>query len=88
MKFTDKDMVYSKKDKLSEDEFNSKNVKERITIFLDQDVVDEFRKRAKTGGGKYQSLMNEALREFLFGGRISEIEKRLDILEKTANQSR
>ncbi len=35
--------------------------KERITIRLDADILDWFRARV-TGGGNYQTLINEALR--------------------------
>lgn len=35
--------------------------KERITIRLDADVLDWFRKQV-AGGGNYQTLINEALR--------------------------
>ena len=40
--------------------------KERITIRLDQDVVDWFRaKVSEQGGGNYQTMLNDALREFV-----------------------
>lgn len=45
------------------DEFDAKNVKERITIFIDQDVLDQFRAKASKTGLKYQTLINQALRE-------------------------
>lgn len=38
-----------------------KTNEEKITIRLDPDVVDWFRKRVE-GGGNYQSLINEALK--------------------------
>jgi Arc/MetJ-type ribon-helix-helix transcriptional regulator len=38
-----------------------KITKEKITIRLDPDVVDWFRKQVE-GGGNYQSLINEALK--------------------------
>jgi hypothetical protein len=38
-----------------------KTNKEKITIRLDPDVVEWFRKQAE-GGGNYQSLINEALK--------------------------
>ena len=38
--------------------------KARITIYLDRDVVDWFKVRAKEpSGGQYQTLINDALRE-------------------------
>jgi len=40
--------------------------KTRITIRLDDDVLDWFRARADaSGGGGYQTLINQALREFM-----------------------
>jgi uncharacterized protein (DUF4415 family) len=40
--------------------------KTRVTIRLDDDVLDWFCERVdKAGGGNYQSLINEALRTFM-----------------------
>jgi uncharacterized protein (DUF4415 family) len=40
--------------------------KTRLTIRLDEDVVEWFREQVDAaGGGNYQSLMNQALREFI-----------------------
>jgi hypothetical protein len=40
--------------------------KTRITIRIDDDVLEWFRKKAHAaGGGNYQTMMNEALREFI-----------------------
>jgi uncharacterized protein (DUF4415 family) len=40
--------------------------KTRVTIRLDEDVVEWFRGQVDAaGGGSYQSLMNQALREFI-----------------------
>jgi hypothetical protein len=41
-----------------------KTAKERITIRLDPDIIGWFRDRVK-GGGNYQTLINEALREHI-----------------------
>ena len=41
-----------------------KTNKERITIRLDPDIIEWFRDQVK-GGGNYQSLMNDALREYI-----------------------
>ena len=38
--------------------------KERITIRLDPDIIEWFRGRVR-GGGNYQTLINEALREHI-----------------------
>ena len=39
--------------------------KTRITIYIDDDVLEEFRNRADEAGSGYQTMMNEALREYL-----------------------
>jgi len=40
--------------------------KSRITIRLDDDVLEWFRERVdEAGGGNYQSLINQALREYV-----------------------
>jgi uncharacterized protein (DUF4415 family) len=37
--------------------------KTRITIMLDDDVIDHFRAKAETRGSGYQTIINAALRE-------------------------
>lgn len=37
--------------------------KNRITIYLDTDIVDHFKKQTKNGSVGYQTLINQALRE-------------------------
>jgi uncharacterized protein (DUF4415 family) len=44
------------------------NGKTRITIYLDNDIIEEFRSRSNTEGKGYQTMVNEALREYLGGG--------------------
>jgi hypothetical protein len=39
--------------------------KTRISIFIDNAVLDEFRARADRAGTGYQTMMNEALRKYL-----------------------
>ena len=39
--------------------------KTRISIFIDNAVLDEFRARAEKAGTGYQTMMNEALRNYL-----------------------
>ncbi len=39
--------------------------KTRITIHIDDDVLEAFRERADAAGRGYQTMMNEALREYL-----------------------
>ena len=39
--------------------------KTRITIYLDNDVIDKFRRRSDSAGFGYQTMINDALREYL-----------------------
>ncbi len=39
--------------------------KTRITIFLDDDILEKFRERADNAGRGYQTMINEALRDYL-----------------------
>lgn len=39
--------------------------KTRISIFIDNAILDEFRARAERAGTGYQTMMNDALRAFL-----------------------
>ncbi len=39
--------------------------KTRISIFIDNAILDEFRARAEKAGTGYQTLMNDALRKYL-----------------------
>jgi len=39
--------------------------KTRISIFIDNAILDAFRQRAEKAGTGYQTMMNEALRQYL-----------------------
>ena len=39
--------------------------KTRITIYIDDDVIEAFRNRADKSGRGYQTIINQALREYL-----------------------
>lgn len=45
--------------------------KTRITIMLDDDVIDAFRQRAEAAGSGYQTEINRVLREYLAGGPLT-----------------
>ena len=45
--------------------------KTRITIMLDDDVIEAFRKRAEAAGSGYQTEINRVLREYLAGGTLT-----------------
>ena len=52
--------------------------KERITIRLDADILDYFRDIVEhAGGGNYQSLINNALRTYIEGGKRPTLEETL-----------
>jgi uncharacterized protein (DUF4415 family) len=39
--------------------------KTRITMYIDNDILDDFRARSESAGYGYQTMINEALREYL-----------------------
>ncbi len=43
--------------------------KTRITIMLDDDIIEAFRARADNAGAGYQTLINSALREVISGAK-------------------
>ena len=51
--------------------------KTRINIYIDNDVLEEFRTRADEAGRGYQTMMNEALRQYLGKARYPLDEKTL-----------
>ena len=52
--------------------------KTRITIRIDADVLDWFRGQVhRQGGGSYQRLINEALREYMLRETEGDLESRL-----------
>lgn len=55
--------------------------KVRITTYLDDDVVTEVKKIAKDAGGKYQTILNQFLRDYIFGKKKGLV-ARIDRLEK------
>jgi hypothetical protein len=47
--------------------------KSRITMRVDNDVLVTFKARAEMIGGNYQTLMNDALTQFVKGLRLSDV---------------
>lgn len=78
----------SKKDVISSDEFEAKYAKERISIWIDEDVLDEFRKIAKDNNKKYQTLINEVLRNYALSPKNKNLEKILTKIENAAKELR
>ena len=44
--------------------------KTRITIYIDDNVLEEFRERGDACGQGYQTMMNQALRDFLSKAKL------------------
>ena len=66
-----KGIKYGTKKILEPGDLDPRNVKERITIFLDEDIVNEFRKRAKeVPGGNITAL--KKLKNVSHGGMRSQ----------------
>ena len=84
-------MKYSKKDKLDKHEFDKKHTKIRITTFIDLDLIKMLKIEASQTGKKYQTLLNEKLRQVLFeeekikttlielNNRLTKVEKRIKV---------
>jgi len=52
--------------------------KTRITIRLDEDIIAWFRKQVlDSGGGNYQTLINQALREYIDHQTLEELLRRI-----------
>ena len=70
---------------LEQGELNLKEAKIRVTMMLDFDLVKAYKEIAKQRGGKYQTLINQKLREVLayekkeetLDSRVRKLEKRV-----------
>jgi uncharacterized protein (DUF4415 family) len=47
--------------------------KTRITMRVDNTVLAAFKARAETSGGSYQTMMNEALRQYAMGMSLVDV---------------
>ena len=65
---------------IGSDEFNPKNGKFRVNMFVDLDIVDEIRKVASKRNIPYQTLINQKLREVFLSEAT--LEDRVTSLEK------
>jgi uncharacterized protein (DUF4415 family) len=63
-----------------EEDIGLSNAKVNIHIRLDADVVSYFKEKARQEGGKYQTLINQHLRETIFKQR--KLEDRLQLIEQ------
>ena len=63
--------------------------KTRITIRIDNEILDWFRARVhEQGGGNYQTLVNQALREHIERGSLEETLRRILREELAASTAR
>ena len=77
---TNKDLEYGEVDDLIEEDFRDENVKVRITMYVDRDLIKHFRAQAARIGEKYQTLINRAIRESVY--RAKNWEDRLKAVEE------
>src|ERR1700685_3012947 len=77
-----KTIKYSKKDDLEESNFAVSKV--RITTMIDKDLLDWLKREAEGQNSKYQTLLNNVLRQAKGSksDRLSELEPRPSKLEK------
>lgn len=61
--------------------------KSRITIMLDNEVLEDFKRRSEVEGTGYQTLINQALREFLGSRPVDEATLR-KVLREELTESR
>lgn len=55
--------------------------KSRITMRVDNEVLAVFKAKAEMSGGNYQTMMNDALKQFAQGLALSDVVR--DVIEKT-----
>lgn len=82
------DISFGDKDILKEDIFESSQIGHRISIVIPEDVLMRFREMAKESGSKYQTLINQVLRQVIFSGEATTIEQRLKKLENVVFQKK
>ncbi len=72
MKSTRKKKIKYGSVSLPEDAFNDRETKFRVTMFVDLDVLDAVRKRAKLRGLPYQTYINQLLRDSVLGSELDD----------------
>ena len=76
------DVRFGHKEVFQDNDFEPSKIGHRISIVLPEDVLMQFRKMAKDLGTKYQTLINQVLREAAFSEQTRTLEQRLNKLEK------
>lgn len=87
MKTNKKDIVYGDVE-IGEEGLKIENAKVRVNTWIDGDIVQELRRRAKLENTKYQTLLNNLLRASVFkkDASFDEIIERLGRLETKVGQ--
>jgi hypothetical protein len=87
-------VTYGKND-LVDSNMSPQEAKLKVTIYLDGDILLEIRRQAKRAGKKYQTLINESLRDVFVAqqARVDPIEfqrllDRVALLEKAVASER
>ncbi|HAG91912.1 MAG TPA: hypothetical protein DCL41_08575 [Bdellovibrionales bacterium] len=77
-----KKIKYAKTDGLENSDFAVSKV--RITTMVDKDILDWLKREAKKSDGKYQTILNNILRQAKGTNpdRLADLESRLEELEK------
>lgn len=70
-----------------EGELELKNAKVKVTLYIDGDILEYIRKDAKNKNKKYQTLLNDTLREYFLSDesqdmRLKTLEKQLTLLKE------
>lgn len=83
-----KDINYGNKDVVTE-ELDIKKAKVKVSMFLDGDLLLEVKEQAQKSGVKYQTFINQTLRQVFMGEPTrfdskdyGELKKRVTILEQ------
>jgi hypothetical protein len=50
-----------------------RHVRQKVTINLDQDIIEFFKLRAEDEGTPYQFLINQILRDYVRGNRVDQL---------------
>ena len=69
-----------KRTEVTAEDLDNKNMKIRVNCWIDGEVILELRKKAKQQRTKYQTLLNEFLRQAVLGEK-PELEERVKRLE-------
>ena len=88
------DVSYGKND-LVDTDMSPQEAKLKVTIYLDGDLLLEIRRQAKRAGTKYQTLINESLRDVFVAQKVrvdpkefQRLLERVALLEKAVASER